>query len=58
MVDALKAHNRQVARELEPAVKLAQALEMMRTGIRLKRSALRRQCPEADAAEIDRRLTE
>jgi hypothetical protein len=44
------------ALELAPAAKLAQALEMMRVGIRLKRSALRRQYPNADETEIDRRL--
>ena len=35
-----------------------QALEVMRAGIRLKRSTLRRQFPEADESEIDRRLAE
>lgn len=56
VVDALEAHDRELANELTPSAKLAQALEMMRTGIRLERSALRRQYPEADEADIDRRL--
>ena len=55
-MDALEAYDRQLAHELTPSAKLAQALDMMRTGIRLKRSALRRQYPEAEEADIDRRL--
>ena len=57
-MDALFAHDREHARQLEPAEKLRQALDVMRAGIRLKRSALRRQQPEADEAEVVRRLTE
>ena len=57
-MDALLAHDREHARQLAPAEKLRQALDMMRAGIRLKRSSLRRQFPEADDAEIDRRLAE
>lgn len=34
------------------------AVEVMRAGIRLKRSNLRRQFPHADEAEVDRRLAE
>ncbi len=58
LVDALDAHDRDQAQKLTPAEKLEQALEVMRTGIRLKRLTLRRQCPEADEAEIDRRLAQ
>ena len=58
LVDALQAHDREQARRLTPAEKLEQALEVMRTGIRLKRLALCRQYPEADEAEIDQRLAE
>lgn len=57
-MDALQAHDRAEALRLKPAEKLMQALEVMRTGIRLKRSALHRQFPKADEAEIDRRLAE
>jgi Rv0078B-related antitoxin len=56
-VDALEANDRQVAQELSPAQKLAQALELMSSGIRLKRSNLERQFPRADEAEIERLLT-
>jgi hypothetical protein len=58
VLDALDAHDREQARLLTPAEKLEQALEVMRTGIRLKRVALCRQYPEAGAEEIDRRLAE
>ena len=57
-MDALEAHDREQALRLNPAEKLAQALEVMRAGIRIKRSALRRQFPEADEADVDRRLAE
>jgi hypothetical protein len=57
-MDALEAHDREQALRLDPAAKLVQALEVMRTGIRLKRSTLRRQNPEADEADIERRLAE
>jgi hypothetical protein len=56
-VDALKADDLESARELSPAQKLAQALEMMSTGIRIKRAALRRRHPAAPEMEIDRLLT-
>lgn len=57
-MDALQAHDREEARQLTPAEKLAQALEVMRSGIRLKRLTLCRQYPDEDEAEIDRRLAE
>jgi hypothetical protein len=57
-MDALRAHDREQALRLPPAEKLVQALEVMRVGIRLKRSTLQRQFPEADEAELDRRLAE
>jgi hypothetical protein len=57
-MDALLAHDREHSRRLEPAEKLQQALEVMRAGIRLKRSLLRRQFAEADEAEVDHRLAE
>ncbi|HET9929349.1 MAG TPA: hypothetical protein VFQ35_01625 [Polyangiaceae bacterium] len=57
-MDALLAHDREHARQLTPSEKLQQALEVMRTGIRMKRSTLRRQFPEVEEAEIDRLLAE
>jgi hypothetical protein len=57
-MDALVAHDGEHARQLEPADKLRHALDTMRAGIRLKRSTLRRQFPEADEAEVDCRLAE
>jgi hypothetical protein len=57
-MDALEAHDREHALRLNPAEKLLQALEVMRAGIRLKRSTLRRQFPDSDEADIDRRLAE
>ena len=56
-MDALEADDLESARELSPAQKLAQALEMMSAGIRMKRSALRRRYPAAQEVEIDRLLT-
>jgi hypothetical protein len=57
-VDALDADDLAQARELMPATKLAQALDMMQAGIRLKRASLRQQDPTADETEIERRLTD
>ncbi|MEO8902823.1 MAG: hypothetical protein ABI488_12350 [Polyangiaceae bacterium] len=56
-MDALEANDRQLAQELSPAQKLAQALELMSSGIRLKRRNLERQFPRADEAEIEQLLT-
>jgi Rv0078B-related antitoxin len=56
-VDALEADDLESARQLSPAEKLAQALEMMSTGIRLKRAALQRRHPAAQETEIERLLT-
>jgi Rv0078B-related antitoxin len=57
-MDALLAHDREHARRVDPAEKLQQALDVMRAGIRLKRSTLRRQFPDADETEVDQRLAE
>jgi len=57
-MDALLAHDREHARQLDPAEKLKQALDVMRAGIRLKRSTLRRQFPDAADTEVDHRLAE
>ena len=56
-MDALEAEDLESARDLRPAQKLAQALEMMSAGIRMKRSALRQRYPAAQEMEIDRLLT-
>lgn len=57
-MDALLAHDREHARQLDPAEKLRQALDVMRAGIRLKRLTLRRQFAEADETEVDHHLAE
>ena len=57
-MDALLAHDREHASQLDPAEKLQQALAVMRAGIRLKRSTLRRQFPEAGETEVDHCLAE
>jgi hypothetical protein len=57
-MDALLAHDRELARQADPAEKLRQALDVMRAGIRLKRSTLRRQFPDANETEVDRCLAE
>jgi len=51
-VDPLESHDIRAAREAEPSEKLAQALELMAFGFRLKLDALRSQRPEASEAEI------
>ena len=57
-MDALLAHDREHARQLDPAEKLRQALDVMRAGIRLRRSSLRRHLAEADETEVDHHLAE
>ena len=57
-VDRLLAADIQEIRSTPPAIKLAQALEMMRTGIRLKRVSLAQQNPKSTAEEIERMLDE
>ncbi len=57
-MDVLEADDREQARGLSPAEKLRQALEMMRSGIRLKRARLRQRFPNASEGEIDQYLTE
>lgn len=52
-VDPLVLHDIQVSQETAPADKLAQALELMDTGLRLKRAALRAAHPGASDREID-----
>jgi len=52
-MDPLAASDRELADRASPAEKLAQALDMMRAGIRLKRSALRHRFPAASETEIE-----
>jgi hypothetical protein len=52
-MDPLLASDRELAERTSPAEKLAQALEMMKAGIRLKRSALRHQFPASSETEIE-----
>lgn len=54
--DALDEDDLQVSRRDAPAKKLAQALDMMETGIRLKRAALAHAHPEATAEELNRAM--
>ena len=57
-MDALRQHDIESSRSAEPGEKLAQAIELMTTGIRLKRMALQRARPDADAQEIERAVEE
>jgi hypothetical protein len=52
-MDPLAASDQELADRASPAEKLAQALDMMRAGIRLKRSALRHRFPAASETEIE-----
>ena len=52
-MDPLTAHDIEVSRGASPSEKLAQALELMDTGLRLKRAALQRAHPDASEREID-----
>jgi len=53
-VDSLDRSDLLLERSLTPKEKLAQALEVMTTGLRLKRQALKREHPEASADELER----
>jgi hypothetical protein len=53
-VDAFERSDLDLERELTPAQKLAQALDLMATGLRLKRQALRRTHPDASDEELER----
>ena len=50
------ASDLELAAQVSPAEKLAQALEMMTAGIRLKRCSLRHHFPGASEAEIENML--
>jgi len=55
-MDPLRHDDLERARRTPPEERAMQALELMRTGIRLKRIALRERFPEASEAEIEQRL--
>ncbi len=57
-MDPLAQHDLEVARQASPAEKLAQALELMETGIRLKRAVLKNQRPQDSDDEIEKALTQ
>ena len=52
-MDPLLANDIEVSLRTPPSEKLAQALELMATGLRLKRAALRNALPDAAEADID-----
>jgi hypothetical protein len=53
-MDALEASDVEIARRTPAERKLAQALEMMAVGLRLKREQLRREHPTAADSEIEK----
>ena len=55
-MDPLLQDDIETSRATSPEKKLAQAIELMETGIRLKRAVLRQSLPEASEAEIDEAL--
>ena len=55
-VDSLREDDIAKALALSPSEKARQTLEMVRTGIALKRAALRAKSPDLSSDEIDRRL--
>ncbi len=55
-MDALRRDDVERARSTSPEDKARQAFDAMRTGIRLKRAALRARHPVASAEEIEQRL--
>jgi hypothetical protein len=55
-VDPLTLHDIRLSQQVPPSEKLAQALELMETGIRLKRAALRALHPVATEGEVDQAL--
>jgi hypothetical protein len=52
-VDPLLENDLEVARRTPPAEKLAQAIELMEAGLRLKREVLKRALPDASESELD-----
>ena len=56
LLDPLTRSDIDLSRNMSPAEKLAQALQLMQTGILLKRAALRARAPLASSDEIEARL--
>jgi len=52
-MDPLERSDLELERALTPAQKLAQAIDVMATGLRLKRQALRRDHPTASNEELE-----
>ena len=57
MGDPFREHDVEVSRRDSPAKKLAQALEMMESGFRLKRAALRHLRKDATSQELEEAMT-
>lgn len=55
-MNSLRQHDQEISRQTTPGKKLRQTLELMETGIRLKRAALRNAQPKASETEIDQAL--
>lgn len=56
MLDPLVQSDLELSSSTPPGEKLAQALELMHTGLRLKRAALQQRAPHASEAEIEAQL--
>jgi hypothetical protein len=56
LMDRLVRNDIELSQSTDPAEKLAQALEMMATGIDLKRAALQTAQPSATEGEIEAQL--
>jgi hypothetical protein len=57
-LDPLIQSDIEISRAATPAEKLAQALELIEYGIRLKRAALRSKAADASESEIDAQLAQ
>ncbi len=57
-MDTLERDDIERSRTTPPEAKLSQALEMMAAGLRLHRSKLEREHPDANAEEIERMFTD
>jgi hypothetical protein len=55
-MDPLRRDDLERARRTTPAERARQAFELMRTGIRLRRAALRARFPEESEEQIEARL--
>lgn len=55
-MDSLQQDDIEMSQRTDPSEKLAQALEMMAAGVRIKRAALKAAEPGASEGEIDAKL--